>query len=109
MIGEKMMTGSGIPYSYGCIIACRGDKLAIGRPGHRIYCIGMATAGEAADSGLGLPHLHSRINACRGEKLAIGRPGHRHNRFIMTLRSEEMVSRVCPPNLDDLIGPPSAE
>src|SRR5260370_38815500 len=98
MIGEKMMTGSGIPYSYGCIIACRGDKLAIGRPGHCIYCIGMTRAGEDADSSGGLPYLYSRIIACRGDKLAIGRPGHRSHRFRMTLRGKETISDAVSPN-----------
>src|SRR5260370_34287394 len=96
MIGEKMMTGSGIPYSYGCIVACRGDQLAIGRPGHRIYGIGMATAGEDADSGAGLPHLDSRIIACRGDQLAIRRPGHSLHGIGMTRVGEESNSADGP-------------
>src|SRR5216684_2475811 len=59
------------PHLDGLITTCRGEALAIGRPGHAVHNIRMPGVDDAVGTAGGVPHQHRLVSACRGEAFAI--------------------------------------
>src|SRR5258708_21408354 len=53
------------PHLDGLITTCRGEALAIGRPGHAVHSTSMSFVGEQAGTARGTPHLHAPVSASR--------------------------------------------
>src|SRR5438270_614084 len=75
LIGEEEAPAASIPHLHGLVSSCRGETLAIRRPGHTVHRVGMALIGIRRAPAAGIPHLHGLVKSCRGQTLAIRRPG----------------------------------